>query len=93
MTTCAPCTPATPNCNQMLAQLMSAYTALVSGQAVAEVEINGNDRTAYHRGNIAELKTVLISLHSTCGNATSAALLGLPVGASARRAPAGVRYC
>ena len=78
----------TASCTGMLCALMSAYTALISGQGVQEVDFDG-DRTRYQVGDIKELKSTLHRLHETCGNEASAALLGLGGG---RRAPARLNF-
>ena len=76
------------SCADMLCTLMSAYTALIAGQGVQEIDFDG-DRTRYQAGDIPELKSTLHRLHETCGNEASAALLGLSRG---RRAPARLNF-
>ncbi len=66
----------TSTCEAMLCTLMNAYTALIAGQGVQEVEMDG-DRTRYQPAQAKELKARIHSLHQTCGNEASAALLGL----------------
>ncbi len=76
------------SCKDMLCRLINAYTALVSGQGVQEVEFEG-DKTRYHLGNVTELKGLIARLHTTCGNEVSAAIVGVsPRG----RAPARVCF-
>lgn len=75
-------------CKAMLCKMLEAYVRITTGGGVIEVQF-GDDRTKYESANVKMLETRLRTLHEACGDANSAALLGLSVG---RRAPARVCF-
>lgn len=67
---------ALPSCQVMLADGIGAYLQLITGGQAVEVKYR-DQSVKYTPATAAMLKQHLINLHQTCGNAETAAILGL----------------
>lgn len=79
-----------PTCEEMLCQALNAYNALISGQAVVEVTIEG-ETTEFQRTSPDKLKAHIGLLHTQCGNEMSAVIAGVGT-VGGRRAAISMEY-
>jgi hypothetical protein len=64
-------------CSDALGQAVAAYHGLMVGQTRVRVR-HGDNEVEYDKRNIRALQQYVMNLHQSCGNAESAAVLGIP---------------